>query len=121
MCWCNMNKRDTLIKKLKGMPDEKLLEFVLFLQEQFNSTLEDVENAEWRITFFTKAYKSCETGEKFTYERQNTGKPFTFDPNGEDKEGIARMLAEAKDDLIKGQQLISLLSAFKDTFDNENN
>lgn len=116
-----MNKRDTLIKKLKGMPDEKLLEFVLFLQEQFNSTLEDVENAEWRITFFTKVYKSCETGEKFTYERQNTGKPFTFDPNGEDKEGIARMLAEAKDDLIKGQQLISLLSAFKDTFDNENN
>lgn len=116
-----MNKRDTLIEKLKGMSDEKLLDFVLFLQEQFNCTLEDVENAEWRVTFFTKTYKSCETGENFTYERQNTGKPFIFDPNGEDKKGIACMLEEAKDDVAKGQELTRLLSTFKDTFDDKSN
>ena len=114
-----MNKRDTLIEKIKGMSDEKFSEFVPFLQDQFNCTLEDVENAEWRVSFFTKAYKSCETGEKFTYERQNTGKPFTFDPSGEDQEGIARMLEEAKDDLAKGQELTRLLSTFKDTFDDK--
>ena len=110
-----------MIEKLKGMSDEKFLDFVLLLQQQFNGTLEDVKNAEWRVTFFAKAYKSCETGEKFTYEGQNTGKPFTFDPNGEDQEGIARMLEEAKDDLAKGQELTRLLSTFKDTFDDKSN
>lgn len=48
-----------------------------------------------------------------------TGKPFTFDPDGEDNEQIARMLEESKHDLIKNRKLISLLSTFKDIFDYE--
>ncbi|WP_186673871.1 hypothetical protein [Sporosarcina sp. BP05] len=116
-----MTKRDALMETFRGLSNEKFLEFDLFLQEQFNSALENVDNAEWRVSFFTRAFESCETGEKFTFKRQHTGKPFTFDPNGEDKEGIASMLEEAKGDLIKGRKLLNLLSAFKDTFDNENN
>lgn len=112
-----MNNRDIVIEKLKEMSDEMFLEFVLFLHEQFNCALEDIDNAEWRVAFFTKAYESFETGKKFTYERQNTEKRFTFDPNGEDKAGIAHMLEEAKDDLSKAKELTKILA----TFDNKNN
>ncbi|WP_432355589.1 hypothetical protein [Sporosarcina sp. A2] len=109
------------METFKGLSDEKFLEFALFLQEQFNCALEDVESAEWRVSFFTKAFESCETGEEFTFKRHHTGKPFTFDPNGEDIEGITHMLVEAEGDLIEGQKLLNLLSAFKTTFDNGNN
>ena len=116
-----MTKRDALMETIRGLSNEKFLEFDLFLQEQFKLSLEYLENDEWRLSFFTKAVESCETGEKFTYKRQHFGKPFTFNPNGEDKEGIASRLEEAKSDLIKVQKLINLLSAFKDTSSNENN
>jgi len=116
-----MTKRDALMKTFRGLSNEKFLELDLFLQEQFSFVLENFENAEWRVSFFTKAVESCETGEKFTYKRQHTGKSFAFDPNGEEKEGIASMLEEAKGDLIKGRKLLNLLSAFKDTSDNVNN
>ena len=116
-----MTKRDALIETIRGLSNEKYLEFDLFLQEQFNYSLECLENAEWRVSFFTKAVKSCETGEKFTYTRQHTGKTFTFDPYGEDKEGITSMLEDAKIDLIKGRKLFNLLLALKDTSRNENN
>ena len=43
-----MNKRDTLIEKIKGMSDEKTSEFGLFLQEQFNCTLQAVDS--WKIS-----------------------------------------------------------------------
>lgn len=116
-----MINRDALMETFRELSNEKFLEFVLFLQEQFNFALEDVESAEYRVSFFTKAFESCETGEKFIFKRPHTGKSFTFDPVGEDKEGIARMLKEAKRDLIKGHKLLNLMSTFKDTFDNENN
>jgi len=95
-----------------------------FIEEKISVPIEPISSIKIpnkSPPFFTKAVESCETGEKFTYKRQHTGKSFAFDPNGEEKEGIASMLEEAKGDLIKGRKLLNLLSAFKDTSDNVNN
>jgi hypothetical protein len=114
-----MTKRDEWMNLCNGLSHENFLQLITLLREEYNIALEDVKGAEWRVPFFTKALESCETGENFTFELPPTGKIITFDPDGEDKEHIAFMLEESKQELIKGQKLVMLLSIFKDVFEND--